>query len=104
MLFGTLVFVNLANASTDPTRPLSHNSRVTAGTLLVGDDKKLELQSIIKSGEQLTAVISGKLLKLDDRIGQYQVSQITKSYVLLVSGEDKLKLSMFTQVVNAQNE
>lgn len=104
ILFCAVSLVNVAYGSTDPTRPLLQSNRIAAGSVLNNKNKKLELQSIIKSGERLTAVVNDKLLKQGDQIGQYQVSKITNSYVLLVSDDNELKLSMFTQVVNAQNE
>lgn len=94
----------MAYATSDPTRPLVKSQGLFAGSTLQNNNQRLELRSIIKSGEQLTAVVNDKLLKLGDQIGQYQVAKISKSYVLLVSEEEELKLSMFTQVVNAQNE
>jgi hypothetical protein len=82
--------------SSDPTKPLGFVANSTASKV---KHNELTLQTIVESGEAKRVVINGQLLKVGDKIRQYQLSEITSSYALLSSPEKDLKLLMFSTVV-----
>ena len=79
----------------DPTKPLSASSR--AGIAEV--KKGLNLETIIHSSKNKSAIISGKLMKIGDYIGEHELIVVNPSNVILRSDTERLKLSMFSSVV-----
>lgn len=81
----------MSAAKVDPTRPFGHSasSTVTPG------GKKMVLQSIIHGEGIQTVVISGKVLKMLDYIGDYQLTEVNKQSVILRSKTQRLKLTVF---------
>ena len=79
----------------DPTRPFG----VTNNPAQVIKGKQLTLQSIVGQGGQKNVIISGKLLKIGDNIGEYKLQQINANTVILRSAEKSLTLSLFVDVV-----
>ncbi len=88
-------FISVAQ-TTDPTKPLLKQ----ASGLQTGVNVFPVLQSIVHSGEQLNVVINGKLLKQGDTFNQYHLQKVTSQYVILSSDEKKIKLSLFSSVVD----
>ena len=83
---------NYALASqVDPTKPFGHK----ASSALTSNDKKMVLESIIHGNGTNTAIISGKVLKILDYIGEYQVMTINKQSVVLRSKTERIKLTIF---------
>lgn len=79
----------------DPTKPLT-------GSTHVGKEeykKGLNLETIIYSTKNKSAIISGKLMKVGDYIGDHELITVNASHVILRSNEERLKLSMFSNVV-----
>lgn len=78
-------------AQFDPTRPFGHRSAsaVTPG------GKKMVLESIIHGDGIHTVVISGKVLKTLDYIGEYQLTAVNNQSVILRSKTKRLKLTIF---------
>lgn len=79
----------------DPTRPLTGASEVVSKKAA----QRMKLQSIVENGQDLTVVINGKLLKIGDRIEQYQLEKINKNSVVLTSPDKRLELSLFSPIV-----
>jgi len=82
----------------DPTRPItgSISERVTkqASTDLV-------LQSIIKNahGNNIKAIINGKLVSVGDSVSLYKVISITNTKAVLSSPDKERTLKLFSQAV-----
>lgn len=84
----------------DPTRPLSGASKVIDKNV----KQAIQLQSIVDDGEHSTVIINGQVLKVGDRIEQYQLEQINKNNVVLSSTDKRLELSLFSAIVAKSNE
>ena len=78
-------------AQFDPTRPFGHSASSTA----TPGGKKLVLESIIHGDGIHTVVISGKVLKTFDYIGEYQLTAVNDQSVILRSKTKRLKLTLF---------
>jgi len=76
----------------DPTRPFGHSAPST----VTSDGKKMVLESIIHGDGIHTVVISGKVLKTFDYIGEYQLTAVNDQSVILRSKTKRLKLTIFT--------
>ncbi|WP_426359757.1 hypothetical protein ACPUVO_05890 [Pseudocolwellia sp. HL-MZ19] len=79
----------------DPTKPLSGSSSVSK----VENKKSLTLETIIYSDKNKSAIISGKLMKLGDYIGEHELIIVNASHVILRLDEERIKLSMFSNIV-----
>lgn len=86
---------NAVAQQTDPTRPFSGGSEAVNKIAV----QRMKLQSIVENGQDLTVVINGKLLKVGDRIEQYQLEKINKNSVVLTSADKRLELSLFSPIV-----
>lgn len=78
-------------AKIDPTRPFGHKASSTA----IPGGKKMVLESIIHGDGIHTVVISGKVLKTFDYIGEYQLTAVNDQSVILRSKTQRLKLNVF---------
>lgn len=78
-------------AKVDPTRPFGHKGSSTT----TPNNKKLVLESIIHGNGIHTVVVSGKILKTFDYIGEYQLTAVNDQSVILRSKTDRLKLKIF---------
>ena len=78
-------------AKVDPTRPFGHSalSTITPG------GQKMVLESIIHGNGIHTVVISGKVLKTFDYIGEYQLTAVNDQSVILRSETERLTLTIF---------
>ncbi len=81
----------------DPTRPFSMKNSSASSAIM--KTNQLILQSIVGESEQKNVVISGKVLKLGDTIGEYTLHQINDNDVVLKSSEKTVTLSLFSDVV-----
>ena len=79
------------SAKVDPTRPFGHKSSVTT----TPEGKKMVLESIIQSEGVSTVVISGKVLKIFDYFGEYQLTAIHEQSVILRSKTERIELNIF---------
>lgn len=79
----------------DPTKPLSGSGHVDKEEYKKG----LNLETIIYSAKNKSAIISGKLMKVGDYIGDHELITVNASHVILRSDEERVKLSMFSNVV-----
>lgn len=79
------------SAQNDPTRPFGHSATSAA----TPDGKKMVLESIIHGDGIHTVVISGKVLKTFDYIGEYQLTAVNDQSVILRSNKQRLKLTIF---------
>jgi len=82
-------------AETDPTRPFGHNAALS----MTPNGQKLVLESIIHGDGVHTVVISGKVLKPFDYIGEYQLTAVNGQSVILRSKTTRLKLDIFNSDV-----
>ena len=78
-------------AKVDPTRPFGHK----ASSTVIPGSKKMVLESIIHGDGIQTVVISGKVLKTFDYIGEYQLTAVNEQSVILRSKTQQLKLNVF---------
>ena len=79
----------------DPTRPIFTSNSAPAEEVKKG----LVLETIIHSNNNKSAIISGKLMKVGDYIGEHKLIVVNSSNVILRSGDERLKLSVFSSVV-----
>jgi len=86
-----LMTTQIFAAQFDPTRPFGHS----ASTAATPGGKKLVLESIIHGDGIHTVVISGKVLKTFDYIGEYQLTAVNDQSVILRSKTKRLKLTVF---------
>ena len=84
-----------AGQDLDPTKPFSDQRRSGKVT----KNAPLVLQSIIRRENNRIAVINNKALKVGDEIGLYQVVAINSKSVVLNSLQQRIELSLFTNVV-----
>ena len=78
-------------AKLDPTRPFGHKQ----SSPIIDNGKKMVLESIIKGNEIETVIISGKLMKKSDYIGEYQLTSVNNNSVILDSETDRIELNIF---------
>jgi len=79
----------------DPTKPLSNISKIDQNEHKQG----LNLETIIYRNKNKSAIISGKLMKVGDYIGDHELIAVNASHVVLRSDGERIKLSMFSNVV-----
>lgn len=91
LLSGLFYSITPALADTDPTRPFGHS----ATSSVTPNGKKLILESIIHGDGIHTVVISGKVLKTLDHIGEYQLTAVNDQSVILRSKTQRLELHIF---------
>ncbi len=90
--FVALIITNQAIAAeVDPTRPFGHR----ASSTVTSSGNKLVLESIIHGDGIHTVVISGKVLKMYDYIGEYQLAAVNDQSVVLRSKTKHFKLAIF---------
>jgi MSHA biogenesis protein MshK len=78
-------------AKVDPTRPFGHKGPST----IIPINEQMVLESIIHGDGIHTVVISGKVLKTLDYIGEYQLTAVNDQSVILRSKTERLKLNVF---------
>jgi len=78
-------------AKVDPTRPFGHKASSTA----VPGGKKMVLESIVHGDGIHTVVISGRVMKTFDYIGEYQLTAVNDQSVILRSKTQRIKLNIF---------
>jgi hypothetical protein len=93
--FSCFFSLTVAAQQSDPTRPFGANNAAVKKS----KENQLVLQSIVDQGGEKNAIVSGKLLKLGDKIGQYRLDEINKNQVILISAEKRLTLPLFSNVV-----
>ncbi len=81
----------LQAVSVDPTRPFGQASSNSA----VSKEEKLVLESIVHGDGIHTVVINGKVLKPQEKIGQYRLVAVNNDSVILRSETERLKLYLF---------
>jgi len=91
-----LTSLAVSSQQVDPTKPFG-SSGISGNKSEIPD--KLILQSIIKQNSEKNAIISGKLLKVGDKIGEYNLKRIKTNSVILMSDDKKIELSLFSDVV-----
>ena len=75
-------------------------SLVSPSGTIVNYDNELELSDLALQGVmagvdgQNLAIINGRILKLNDQIGEYVVTEISKEYVILKKEEQELLLKL----------
>lgn len=79
----------------DPTKPLSISNNAGVENIKKG----LVLETIFYRSKNKSAIISGKLMKVGDYIGEHELITVNSSNVILRSDDERLKLSMFSNVV-----
>tara|TARA_R110001592_G_scaffold54455_2_gene166663 strand:+ start:566 stop:898 length:333 start_codon:yes stop_codon:yes gene_type:complete len=78
-------------AKVDPTGPFGHKGSSTKAP----EGKKMVLESIIHGNGIHTVVVSGKVLKMFDYIGEYQLTAVNDKSVILRSKTQRIKLNIF---------
>lgn len=76
----------------DPTKPFGHSALSSSTT---PEGQQMVLESIIHGDGIHTVVISGKVLKTFDYIGEYQLTAVNDQSVILRSKTERLKLPIF---------
>jgi len=92
----SLLSLVAAAQQVDPTKPFGSSGYTDAKSKKID---KLILQSIVKQSSEKNAIISGKLLKVGDKIGKYKLKRIKTNSVILMSADNKIELSLFSDVV-----
>jgi len=82
-------------ANLDPTKPLSVSNAIGVEEVKKG----LTLETIIHGSKSKSAIISGKLMKVGDYIGDHELIVVDASNVILLADSERIKLSMFSNVV-----
>ncbi len=95
LILSLLCTLSVSAKNVDPTKPLSMSA--SGGSAVV--KKGLVLESIIQGKKVKSAIISGKLLKIGDYIGNHKLVSVSRSSVVLRSEDERLKLSIFSGVV-----
>lgn len=57
-----------------------------------------ELQSVLISSHRREAIVSGRTVRVGDRVGDAKVAKITESEVVLRNGQDMRVLKLFPQI------
>lgn len=81
------------SAKVDPTRPFDH----TGLNSVTPEGKELVLESIIYGEGVHTVVVSGRILKINDFIGEYQLTKINTQSVVLDNGTKQVELNIFKE-------
>lgn len=81
------------SAKVDPTRPFGHRGLQT----VTPEGKKLVLESIIYGDGIYTAVVSGKVMKVNDYIGEYKLTALNKKSAILRSETQRIELNIFKE-------
>jgi MSHA biogenesis protein MshK len=84
-----------AQALTDPTRPPSASSALSASQAAPEETAGTQLQSILMSSGRKVAVINGTMVPLGGMIGEARVVRITETQVVLKRGEETEVLKMY---------
>lgn len=74
----------------DPTRPFGYKAASSTP-----NGKKMVLESIIQGVGVSTVIISGKILKVDDYLGEYQLTAVHDNSVILQSSTERIELKIF---------
>ena len=88
-------FVYDDHSKRDPLWPL-----VNAGGSVLSYDTDfvvtdLSIEGIMLGGDgQNLAIINGRIVKVNDNVGQFIVSEITKDTVILTKGQEKFELKL----------
>jgi len=83
-----------AQALTDPTRPPSASSALSASQA-AEETAGTQLQSILMSSGRKVAVINGTMVPLGGMVGEARVIRITETQVVLKRGEETEVLKMY---------
>ena len=81
--------------NSDPTKPFNSSTQASSNVVKKG----LVLETIIHGKKVHSAIISGRLLKVGDYIGQHKLVAVNRSSVVLRSDDERLQLSIFSGVV-----
>jgi len=81
----------------DPTKPLSSYGIASVNSLK--KEGAMVLETIVYSEQVRTAVINGKILKVGDTIGEYKMLAVNDKSVILGLDEERLKLTLFSEIV-----
>lgn len=84
-----------AQGMTDPTRPPVTSDTGDAG---LSAEAVPELQSVLISPQRAEAIISGRAVKLGDKVGDARVTKITEDGVVLRNGKDMQVLKLFPNI------
>ena len=84
-----------AQALTDPTRPPTASSALSASQAAPEEAAGTQLQSILMSSGRKVAVINGTMVPLGGMVGEARVVRITETEVVLKKGEETEVLKMY---------
>lgn len=85
----------LAQALVDPTRPPTMAAQAVAESSSAGVPV---LQSVLISPQRTEAIISGKTVRVGDKLGNARVIRITESEVVLRDGKNSQVLKLFPNI------
>jgi MSHA biogenesis protein MshK len=99
LALASFVSMTTAQSLRDPTRPPGGAAAKTASAKK-GSRARSEmiLQTVLISNERKTAVISGQVVSVGDRISGYKLVEINESEVILKGTKGKRKLRLFPGV------
>lgn len=89
----------LAQALVDPTRPPTMAAQAVAEIAPTGGPV---LQSVLISPQRVEAIISGKTVRLGDKVGNASVVRIKESEVVLRHGKNLQVLKLFPNIEKKQ--
>ncbi len=99
LFLAVLVSVTDVAALNDPTRPPARRSSTQSSGIVTAPTARLELTSILIAPERRVAVINGRSLQINERIGDYKVVDIQFDVVLVKNDNRLLPLTLKTGVV-----
>jgi hypothetical protein len=83
----------------DPTKPkagfIGQSKSKSSSEPKTTKTQALKLQSIITKGDKKIAIISGKNVRVGQKVRGYRLSYIAESYVILKTDQTSLKLFLF---------
>ena len=85
----SLITSHVSASQVDPTKPFGHSA-----SSIAFDNDKMVLESVIHVNDTYIVIISGKILKISDYIGEYQLTEADKKSVVLNSKTEQIKLTI----------
>ncbi|MEN3294214.1 MAG: biosis protein MshK, partial [Burkholderiales bacterium] len=98
-------FARLAHAEdlADPTRPPAALGQVGDGDASASAAGRPVLQSVMISPGRTMAMISGRMVRVGDKVGEARVTKISETEVVLRNGKELETLKLFPGVEKRRN-
>jgi MSHA biogenesis protein MshK len=98
-------FARLAHAEdlVDPTRPPATLGQVVDGDASASVAGRPVLQSVMISPGRRMAMISGRMVRIGDKVGEARVTKISETEVVLRNGKELETLKLFPGIEKRRN-